>query len=416
MGRQGAAGDVTPGARQRSLRVVLVSGIYPPDIGGPATHIVDLAEELAERGHRPVVLTLTDQPGPQRQPGLTRFPREWRWPVRGAAVVAWLVRRRRDYDVVYATGLQSEAVLGARLARRPVIVKIVGDPAWERGRRLGLTSQGFDEFQRSPADALGLRAMRRLRDWSVRTPTRVVAPSEFLARCVAEWRGKAGVTVIPNGVRTRGRTPPDAARTGPMERLVVVSRLAEHKRIDVVIEAVARTGGVRLEIVGDGPDRQRLEALVDKIGVTSRVAFVGSVSHDEVMTRLAEADALVTASSYEGLPHVVIEALSAGTPVISSAAGGVPEVLGGGTGGVIVDPPTPGEFARVLREIRDDPDRLQALREGAGALGTQWQFSTCADSVESLLLDCSSRGRRPRRLRRPLRAALRRGEVSRSAR
>ena len=377
------------GAGPRSLRIVLVSGIYPPDIGGPATHIVDLAEELAERGHRPVVLTLTDQSGTLLQPGLTRFPRRWPWPVRGAAVVAWLVRRRRHYDIVYATGLQSEAVLGARLARRPVIVKVVGDPAWERGRRLRLTSQEFDEFQRSPANAVALRAMCRLRDWSVRTPTRVIAPSEFLARCVEDWRGKADVTVIPNGVRTRHRVPPDALKTGPMERLLVVSRLAEHKRIDVVIEAVARTEGVRLEIVGDGPDHERLEALAQEIGVTSRVAFVGSVSHDEVMTRLAEADALVTASSYEGLPHVVIEALSAGTPVISSAAGGVPEVLGGGTGGVIVDPPTAAEFARILREIRDDPDRLQALRKGAWALGKDWQFSTCADRVESLLLDCS---------------------------
>lgn len=393
----GVLGDPPTGADRRSLSVVVVSGIYPPDIGGPATHVVDLADELAERGHRPTVLTLWDQSGIDRQPGLVRFPRQWRWFGRATAVVGWLVRRRHEYDVIYATGLQAEAVLGARLARRPVIVKIVGDPAWERGRRRGLTSQEFDEFQRSPSDGLALRAMCTTRNWSVRVPTRVVAPSEFLARCVEGWRGKSDVVVIPNGVATRHRQLSTPPRNGPLEHLLVVSRLTEHKRIDVVIGAVARTAGLRVEVLGDGPDRERLHNLAEELGVTGRVTFAGSVSHDEVMERLTRVDALISASSYEGLPHVVIEALSAGTPVISSAAGGVPEVLGGGTGGVIVDPATVEEFGRVLRELNEDPGRLRELREGAQALGKAWKFSTCADQVERLLLECSPQPRCSRR-------------------
>jgi glycosyltransferase involved in cell wall biosynthesis len=134
------------------------------------------------------------------------------------------------------------------------------------------------------------------------------------------------------------------------------------------------------------------------------VTFGGPVSHDEVMERLTNVDALISASSYEGLPHVVIEALSAGTPVISSAAGGVPEVLGGGTGGVIVDPATPQEFARVLQNLRNDRLRLRELRDGALELGKGWLFATSADEIERLLVECSpepkpSRRRRPARLR-----------------
>ncbi|MFP5318566.1 MAG: glycosyltransferase family 4 protein [Acidimicrobiia bacterium] len=380
-------------ASRRTLRAVLVSGIYPPDVGGPATHVVDLADALTERGHAVSVLTLWDGRGTDRTQALVRFPRRWPWAGRAAAVVGWLVRHRARYDVVYATGMQAEAVLGARLARRPVIVKIVGDPAWERGRRRGVTAQEFDEFQQSPSDGLAGRAMRTVRDWSVRAATRVIAPSEYLARCVEAWRGRADVSVIPNGVRAwagRQREAPDAAG---LRQVVVVSRLTGHKRIDVVIEAVARTDDVRLEVLGDGPERQRLEDLRDRLGLASRVAFAGNVAHDEVMARLAEADALLSASSYEGLPHVAIEALTVGTPVITSAAGGIREVLEDGTGGIIVEPATAEAFALVLGQLRSDPERLRRLRDGARLLGSRWCFSSCADRVEDLLLDSASGAR-----------------------
>jgi glycosyltransferase involved in cell wall biosynthesis len=382
-----AAGTAAAASEARPLRVVLLSGIYPPDIGGPATHVVDLARELSERGHRTTVISLCDGPRTLRLPGLIRFPRRWPWPLRSAAVAGWLALRREDYDVVYATGLQPEGVLGARLARRPVVVKIVGDPAWERGRRLGLTTQEFVDFQRSAPDGLRLRAMRLLRDWSVRAATKVVVPSAFLATCVEGWTGHVDVAVIPNGVRR----PPEARVPRPRQveltDLLVVSRLTEHKCIDVLIEAVAGTPGVTLEVIGEGPDRERLENLAERLGAASRVHFVGSMSHDAVLLRLAEADALVSASSYEGLPHVLIEALSVGTPVISSPAGGVPEVLDGGTGGVIVDPPTADGFARTLARLRAQPEKLVELRQGALALGRQWQFSTAADGVERLLVE-----------------------------
>ena len=110
------------------MRVVIVSGIFPPDIGGPATHSDDLRQELRERGHRVTVLTLWDGPCVSVRPGLIRFPRRWTWPVRQAAVASWLARHRDAYDTVYATGLHPAAVAGARLAGRPVVVKVVGDP------------------------------------------------------------------------------------------------------------------------------------------------------------------------------------------------------------------------------------------------------------------------------------------------
>ncbi|MGH2652384.1 MAG: glycosyltransferase, partial [Actinomycetota bacterium] len=112
--------------RTDGLRLVLVTGIYPPDIGGPATHAGDLVHEFRQRDHRVVVVSHCDGLRERREPGSIRFPRRWPWPRRHAAVVSWLFRNRNRYDVVYAIGLHPSAVAGALMARRPVVVKVAG--------------------------------------------------------------------------------------------------------------------------------------------------------------------------------------------------------------------------------------------------------------------------------------------------
>src|SRR5580700_10323705 len=149
------------------MRIVVVSGIYPPDIGGPATHASTLLAEMVSRGHDAQVLTLGEEGVPDTD-RVTRLARRRRWPVYSAAVVIWLRRHRREFDVVYATGLSLPAVIGARVARRPVVLKIVGDEAWERGRRIGATDLNFDDFQHSPPRGLRITAMRAVRSMAVR--------------------------------------------------------------------------------------------------------------------------------------------------------------------------------------------------------------------------------------------------------
>ena len=207
------------------------------------------AGSARSRGDRPDALGWR-KPDPGSD--VVRFPRAWPWPLRMAAVSAWLVRNAMRYDVVYATGLQPAAVAGARLAGRPVVVKVVGDLAWERGRRLGLTRAGFDAFQdgRDRHDPR-VRAMRWLQNLSLRGANEITAPSETLRRTIEGWlEGPTPVEIIANGVRT----PPRRSRRAAAAPFVYVGRLVPHKRVDRIVEAVASVEGARLEILGDGPE------------------------------------------------------------------------------------------------------------------------------------------------------------------
>lgn len=365
---------------------MIVTGIYPPDIGGPATHAHDLAHELRGRGHSVTVVSLLDQTlRPDLGDSVVRFPRAWPWPLRFIAVAGWLVARRASYDVVYATGMQVEAVAGARVARRPVVVKVVGDPAWERSRRLGLTSSGFEAFQHDDRDPRRVQAMRALRTWAVRRATAVTAPSSFLADVVDTWVGEPGRTkVVFNGVPTRSHGTDERRRRLDGElRVVYVGRLVAHKRVDVAIEAVGTCAGVTLDVIGDGPEREALEVLARDRG-DDRVRFLGALDHASVRSRLAGYDALVTVASYEGLPHTVLEALAAGTPLVASPAGGTTEVVRDGVNGLVVDPPIPTVVAKALVLLRDDAALAARLSEGARRTAQEWSLEASTERLTGI--------------------------------
>ena len=313
---------------------------------------------------------------------MVQLPRAWPWPVRTAVALAWLAANGRRYDLVYATGLGLVAVAGAGLVDRPVVLKVVGDPAWERGVRRGLTDRSFDDFQDDDAGGPALRGMRILRNWSARHATALLAPSAHLAGRAGRWADRNDVRVVPNGVRSvtaTDRTDDSSHRC----RLVFVGRLVAHKHLERIIDAVARSETASLDVVGNGPEEVAWRALSEQLGVSDRVRFEGALEHADVLMRIAAADALVLASGYEGLPHVVLEALACGTPVISIARHGLDEVLTDGLDALLVDD-EPATLATVFDRLGTDDQLRQTLRAGARSSGLRWTLDRTVDQLESL--------------------------------
>lgn len=302
------------------MQLVLVSSIFPPDIGGPATHVADLRDELESRGHNITVLSLHDGRRTLRNPGLVRFPRWWPSPFRHIAVAAWLFRHRSEYESVYAAGLHPSAVLAARLSRHPVVVRVAGDPVWERARRLHRTSATFDEFQRSDQMSMRDGTVRRIRDWALTRASAIVTPNEYLADVVRRWlKGSGQVEVVPNGVRAPAHTPQRRRGRDETLRAIWIGRIIRTKNLDRVLEAVARAPNVTLEVIGDGPEKRALEARTKQLRVADRVTFLGPLVHSDVLKHLADAHVLGLLYQREGLSwlrqaplHLSLTGLAAG--------------------------------------------------------------------------------------------------------
>jgi glycosyltransferase involved in cell wall biosynthesis len=370
------------------VKVVLVSGIWPPDVGGPASHATEVAEFLAGRGHRvEVITTAATEPAPET------YPVRWvsRTLPKGAIHARTgfeVARRAAGADVVYTTGMFARSAGGAVLARRPYVVKLTGDPAFERLRWRGRVTGGVEEFQRDDG-GLEARALRALRDVTLRRAAHVICPSEYLRRLVVSFGvDPDGVSVLPNPVPPPHEQPPrEALRArfgmdGPT--LAFAGRLGPQKALDVGIAAVAAADGVSLVVAGDGEDRARLEA-----SAGPRVRFLGSLPRTEVSELFAAADGSLLSSSWENFPHALVEALAVGTPVIATRVGGVPEVVDDGVNGLLVEPGDVEGLAAAIRRFFADAELRERLRAGSVPSVTRYAPDLVYGQLEDILRRCA---------------------------
>ena len=231
------------------------------------------------------------------------------------------------------------------------------------GRALGLpvvvTARGSD-VSLLPSHALPRRMIQAM----MRRVDGLIAVSAALRTAmIALGAAPERVTVLRNGVDTRlfrplGRSAARAALGLTRPTLISVGLLIERKGHHRVIEAMASLPGFELLVVGEGPERPRLEALIARLGLTDRVRLLGARPHADLANCYAAADALVLASSREGWANVLLEAMACGTPVIAARIWGNPEVVQEHVAGLIYDENTPdGIAAGVQALFADLPDR-----------------------------------------------------------
>lgn len=351
------------------MRALIVSGIWPPDVGGPASHAPALAAFLHERGHAvQVVTTAAAEPEPQPFP-IRWVSRSLPRGIRHARAAALIAVAARQADVVYTTGMFGRSALGARLARRPYVVKLTADPAFERAVRRGLIGDDLEAFQKV-RHGLRIRALKAARDREVRGAAHVFCPSAYLRELAIRWGVSAArVSVLPNP------TPPLPPLAEPQavrrelgvngRVLVFAGRLTAQKALGVALEALALTEDVSLVVVGDGPDRPELERRAAELHLGSRALFLGAQPRQRVLELFHAGDAALLSSTWENFPHALVEALAVGTPVIATRVGGVAEIVEDGANGLLAEPDDAAGLAARIDELFADDELRQRLAAAA---------------------------------------------------
>jgi glycosyltransferase involved in cell wall biosynthesis len=372
----------------KGLRVCIITGIFPPDIGGPATYVPHIAAALAERGHSITVLTLSDcleHDDSQYGFRVMRLPRRLSKPWRWLRTVREILRLGQDADVLFVNGLAIEAVLANLWLGKPMVQKVVGDLAWERATNRGWVRDGFEEFQKH-CYGLKVEGLKALRAWWTRRASQVIVPSRYLADWVTRWGVPAEtMAVIYNAVESFDGVRPAVVPLRTPLKVVTVGRLVSLKCVDRVIKALISCPTVGLVIVGDGSERKRLEDLTNALGIADRVYFTGQVSHVETRRLMAACDFFVLNSTHEGLPHVVLEAMSLGLPVVATAVGGTPEVVCDGHNGRLIGPRDDDALVQVLAQLVSSPGERQRLARGAQQTVVQFGFQHLVEATEAVL-------------------------------
>ena len=349
------------------------------NMGGPALHVAYLTAGLRERGYDTTLVAGTLARGEDsmafvaegldvRVVSIPELGREIS-PVRDLLAtirLAALIRRERPqilhtHTAKAGTVGRVAAILAGR-ARPPIVVHTFH----------GHVLYGYFGPLRS-------RFFRLLEQWLARHTTTLVAVSpqvrdDLVALGVAPPEKFVVVRLgieLDERVSTNGDGREETRRyLGiPPDRFAVgwVGRMTPVKRTDDVLEGFKRLRergvSATLCLVGDGPDRPMLERRAHELGIMRDTLFLGY--QEDVAPLYAAFDALVLPSSNEGTPVSVIEALAAGTPVVATRVGGVPDVVRDGEDGFLVEPGASDDLADRLAELARDED----LRERFGAAG-----------------------------------------------
>ena len=374
------------------MNVLVVSGIWPPDVGGPASHAPAVADFLHGRGHGIEVVVTADRAPERRAYPVRHTSRALPVGARHAHAALLAARAARRADVVYTTGMFARSGLAATLARRPFVVKLTGDPAFERLRARGAVAGDVDEFQERGGGPPG-EALRRLRDATLRRAAHVFCPSAYLRDLVLAWGVAADrVSVLPNPAPS----PPAASRDELRRRLgidgptlVFAGRLTAQKDLPVLLAALLDVEDVALLVAGEGPELPGVERLVRELGLGDRVRLLGPQPRERVVELFAAADAAVLSSRWENFPHTVVEALAAGAPVISTDVGGVAEAVRDGESGLLVPPRRPDLMADAIRRYFADGELRERLRDAAPAAAAPYAVAVVFERLEAVLAACA---------------------------
>ena len=293
------------------MKALLISGIYRPEIGGPATYLPNLANQLLDQGGQAEVLTLKDSKAdPVNEPWKVNYVNRNQNILFRIIKTSFLITKKaKRVDAIFANGLFQETAIGLLFLKKKSVAKVVGDPVWERARNKGRTNLNIVDFNNSKL-SINQRLQRFFIRWSLNRFSIITCPSLELTSIITNWGVRKPIEFIPNGVVIS-----ENQNTDKKYDLVSVSRLVNWKNIDKLIRASVNTKS-KLAIIGSGPEEIALKKLAKDFNAP--VEFLGQLDEEGVKKVLARTRIFALLSDYEGLSFALLQAMACGIPAVVS--------------------------------------------------------------------------------------------------
>ena len=386
------------------LKILICTGIYPPDIGGPATYSKLLFEELPKMGIETRVLSF----GEVRH--LPKILRHFVYFIK-------VLKMGRRADIIYAQDPVSvglPAMLAAKILRKKFILKVVGDYAWEQFQnkksnlsadRQDLKSKKFkfitlEEFQTKKFD-FKTEMRRKIQKYVARNAIKIIVPSNYLKKIVLQWGvDEYKIKVIYNAFdapfleETKEELRKKLNLSGTI--LISAGRLVPWKGFDALIEImteiIKEIPDAKLYIIGSGPEEKNLKSKISNLSageaglkINENVFLAGQISHDDVLKYFKAGDIFVLNTGYEGFSHFLLEAMAMEILVVTTNVGGNVELIENAKEGILVDYNNKEELKkRIIELAKNEPQRYE-LTEKAKIKVTEFNKQKMLEETVKIL-------------------------------
>lgn len=397
-------------------KITIAGGSFWPEIGGPSNYLKLILPELLAAGFDINVITRSKK---GKYPEDSDFKyRVFRIKDSPFKVLNYLnfflkiLRVAKSSDIIYAQGPVSSgypAYLANKFLKKKLVIKITGDYAWEsrfafanRGSSIMKSSGQYSTSNSEIIDVLDFQnkkilgkfnTLRKIQAKVCQSADKIVVPSKFLAKVVSHWGAREDkIEVIYNGTDFKaldlGKEEARKEINISGNIILSVGRLVPWKGFKMLIkimpELLKEYNFARLVIMGDGPEMETLETMKNNLGLNNKVYLVGKKSQEELKIYLAAADIFVLNTAYEGFSHQILEAMAAGVPVITTNAGGNPEVMKQGENGFMVKYNDELNLVEAIKGVLNHQDIREKFIEEGKKTSEKFTVKRMADETVSL--------------------------------
>lgn len=358
------------------MKILIATGIYPPDIGGPATYSKLLKDELSKRGYIVEILSF----GEVR--GLPKI-------IRHIVYFLKIIKRSRKCDIIFAQDPVSvgfPAMIASKILRKKFLIRVAGDYAWEQAvQRFGVLD-GINEFQ-SKKYGLKVELLRFIQKFVVGKADKVITPSHYFKNIVSGWIGEGDkVEAIYNGIDlSSSQIIGEKPKSSSFKKIISAGRLVPWKGFMALIKIMKYLPEWQLIIAGDGPMKNDLKTLITQLNLEDRVKLAGAMPREELLSELKMSDLFILNTSFESFSFQTVEAMHLGVPVIVTNIGNLKEIVEDGKEGILTEPNNEKQILSAIKKIDGDKNFRNSIIQNAKNKSERFSISKTLDRLAEVM-------------------------------
>jgi len=358
----------------KNKKILILTGVFLKDVGGPPTLLKALNKELIKHGYKVIVLTFGEKKEAKDYPYPVKIISN-KWPSLLKSflfLIKGLILGLKS-DIIYNQDLYTSgftSLIIKKILRKKLVTRFVGDSAWEIALNKGETTDDIMYFQINKYSKL-IERRKKIRKKILENSDKVIVVSNFLKKLAIKIGvSEEKIKVIYNSIdfldienNLKFNLKKELNIAGKV--ILTNARLTPWKGVDMLIKImpklIKKYKDIKFIIISEGPERKNLEKLTLDLDVENNVIFTGIISRELVVEYLKISDVFVLNSNYEGMSHVLLEAMKVGVPIITTKAGGNPETIINNQTGLLVDYRNKEQWVNAISQILDNPDLAERL-------------------------------------------------------